>query len=186
MPIAVNGYRIQAERRKRGWSQDDLSGASGVSTRTVQRLERGGQATISSLAALAATLALPVNALTGSGTAVRRTTPLTILANIAPCLERYRQMGFGVIETDDPGCAGLVAGDSYHLLCSEAFMSGDYPANLMAPLVGRTIPYIWVSKLDAVCQAWDQVAHLTFTRAGTREALVEADGQWAILAETSR
>lgn len=184
MATAVNGHRVRAERRQRGWSQDDLSHASGVSVRTVQRLESGGRATISSLAALAATLAVPVNALTGSGTAVRRTTPLTILADIAPSLARFRRMGFGVIDTDDAGCAGIVAGGSHHLLCSQAFMLGDYPQELVAPLVGRTIPYIWVSSVDAASPSWDRVAHDTLTRAGTREALVEADGQWAILAET--
>lgn len=187
MPVAVkvNQVRLKSERHKRGWSQDHLAAASGVSTRTVQRLERGDKATLSSLAALASVLALSVDALTVSSSPVRRTTPLTILPDIAPSLDRFRCMGFGVIETDNLGCLGVVAGSSYHILCSQAFMACDYPADIIAPLVGKTIPYIWVSSLEAASHVWDQVVHRTATFGGTREALVEASDQWAILAETT-
>jgi transcriptional regulator with XRE-family HTH domain len=185
VPIAVNQARVKSERRKRGWSQEHLAAASGISTRTVQRLEQGGNATNSSLAALATTLALSVDALTVREGAIRRTTPLTILHDIAPSLDRFRRMDFGVIETDDLGCVGVVAGASYHLLCSHAFMIRDYPAELIAPLVGRTIPYIWVSSLETASESWGEVAHGVVTRHGTREALVEAGNEWAILAETS-
>ncbi|MDD4910904.1 MAG: helix-turn-helix transcriptional regulator [Sideroxydans sp.] len=185
MPIAVNRARLKSERCKRGWSQDHLAAVSGVSTRTVQRLERGDKATLSSLAALASVLALSVDALTVSSGPVRRTTPLTILPDIAPSLDRFRRMGFGVIETDNSGCVGVVAGSSYHILCSHAFMARDYPADIIAPLVGQTIPYIWVSSLEAASHVWGQVVHRTVTCGGTREALVEACDQWAILAETT-
>jgi transcriptional regulator with XRE-family HTH domain len=184
MPIAVNRARLKSERRKRGWSQDHLAAASGLSTRTVQRLEGGADATISSLAALAATLAVSFDALTGAGGAVRRSTPLSILADIVPTLDRFRTMGFGVIETDDPGCVGLVAGRSHNLLCSDAFMRRDYPAHLITSLLGKTIPYVWVSSLENACRAWSRVAHRTETDHGTREALVQAGDEWAILAET--
>lgn len=185
MPIAVNRARLKSERRKRGWSQDHLAAASGISTRTVQRLEQGGNATISSLAALASTLALSMDALMASIGPVRRITPLTILSDIEPSLDRFRRMGFGVIETDDPGCTGVVAGSSYHLLCSRAFMAGNYPAEIIAPLVGQTISYIWVSSLEAASHAWGQVVHRTVTHHGTRETLVETSNQWAILVDTS-
>lgn len=185
MPIVVNRARLKSERRKRGWSQDHLAAASGVSTRTVQRLERGDKATLSSLAALASVFALSVDALTVSSGPVRRTTPLTILPDIAPDLDRFRRMGFGVIETNNPGCVGVVAGSSYHILCTQAFMAGDYPADIIGPLVGQTIPYIWVSSLETASHAWDQVVHKKVTCGGTREALVEGNNQWTILAETT-
>lgn len=185
MPIAVNQARLKSERRKRSWSQEHLAAASGISARTVQRLERGGKATSSSLAALAATLALSVDALTASAGPVRRITPLTILPDLAPSLDRFRRMGCGVIETNDAGCVGVVAGNSYHLLCSRAFMADDYPEDIIAPLVGQTIPYIWVSSLETASHVWGQVVHRIATHRGTREALVEAGNQWAILAETA-
>ncbi|WP_341646110.1 helix-turn-helix domain-containing protein [Thauera sp. SDU_THAU2] len=185
MPIAVNRARLKSERRKRGWSQDHLAAASGVSTRTVQRLERGDKATLSSLTALASVFALSVDALTVSSSPVRRTTPLTILADIAPSLDRFRRMGFGVIETDNVGCVGVVAGSSYHILCSQTFMACHYPADIIEPLVGRTISYIWVSSLETASHVWGQVVHRAVTSGGIREALVEAGDQWAILAETT-
>ncbi len=64
-------------------------------------------------------------------------------------------------------------------------MAGDYPADIIAPLVGQTIPYIWVSSLETASQVWNQVVHNTVTCGGTREALVEASNQWAILAEST-
>lgn len=182
MPVAVNQTRLKAERRKRGWSQDHLAAASGVSTRTVQRLERGDKAALSSLAALASALTLSVDALTVSNGPVRRTTPLTILPDIAPSLDRFRRMGFGIIETGNAGCMGVAANSGYHILCTHAFMAGNYPAGIIVPLVGRTISYIWVSSLETASQVWGQV-HGMVTHGRTRETLVEAGDQWAILAE---
>jgi transcriptional regulator with XRE-family HTH domain len=184
VPVAINRARLQSERRQRGWSQDDLAAASGISARTVQRLERGGKATVSSLAALASALAVSAGELTASIGPVRRITPLTVLADIAPTVDRFRRMGFGAIETEHAGCVGVVAGNSHHLLCSRAFMVGDWPADIVAPLVGHTIPYIWVSSLESASQAWDFVVHRIVTDHGTREALVQAGDGCAILAET--
>lgn len=44
---------IQKLRLQRGWSQEQLSEVSGLSTRTIQRLERGQPASLESLKALA-------------------------------------------------------------------------------------------------------------------------------------
>lgn len=45
---------IRSLRTDRGWSQEQLSEISGVSTRTIQRIERGGKASLESLKCLAA------------------------------------------------------------------------------------------------------------------------------------
>ena len=45
---------IQKLRLQRGWSQEQLAELSGLSTRTIQRIERGQQASVESLKALAA------------------------------------------------------------------------------------------------------------------------------------
>ena len=45
---------IQKLRLQRGWSQEQLAGLSGLSTRTIQRIERGQGASVDSLKALGA------------------------------------------------------------------------------------------------------------------------------------
>lgn len=45
---------IRSLRTDRGWSQEQLADISGVSTRTIQRIERGGKASLESLKCLAA------------------------------------------------------------------------------------------------------------------------------------
>ncbi len=45
---------IQKLRLQRGWSQEDLAALSGLSVRTIQRLERGQPGSLESMKALAA------------------------------------------------------------------------------------------------------------------------------------
>ena len=45
---------VQKLRLKRGWSQQQLADASGLSARTIQRIENGHQASVESLKSLAA------------------------------------------------------------------------------------------------------------------------------------
>lgn len=45
---------VQKLRLKRGWSQEDLAAVSGLSVRTIQRIERGQTASLDSRKALAA------------------------------------------------------------------------------------------------------------------------------------
>lgn len=54
---------IQKLRLQRGWSQEQLAEASGLSVRTVQRLERGQPASLESLNALAAVFEIDLNRL---------------------------------------------------------------------------------------------------------------------------
>lgn len=54
---------IRKLRLEKGWSQEQLAEASGVSTRTIQRLERGGQASLESMKCLAAVFETNFNAL---------------------------------------------------------------------------------------------------------------------------
>lgn len=185
MTIRINRLRLKAERRGRGWSQEHLAAASGVSVRTLQRLERGGTATHASLMAVAAALDLPVRTLAAPDTPVRRVTPLTILPDIGPSLARYRRLGFTSMETDDPGCVGLRAGSTHLILCTTAFMARDFQTANVAPLAGRTIPYVWVESLEAATEAFAGTVKVVVERAAMREALVGDGGHWAILAETT-
>ncbi len=54
---------IRKLRLQRGWSQEQLSGISGVSTRTIQRIERGKNASLESLKSLAAVFETDFNTL---------------------------------------------------------------------------------------------------------------------------
>ena len=54
---------IKKLRLDRGWSQEDLAETSGVSVRTIQRIENGGRASLETLKCLAAVFETPVPAL---------------------------------------------------------------------------------------------------------------------------
>lgn len=55
---------IRKLRLERGWSQEQLAQMAGISTRTLQRAERGKQSSIETLKCLAAVLEVDHNALT--------------------------------------------------------------------------------------------------------------------------
>lgn len=54
---------IQKLRLQRGWSQEDLAALSGLSVRTIQRLERGQPGSLESMKALAAVFEVELNTL---------------------------------------------------------------------------------------------------------------------------
>lgn len=66
---------IQKLRLQRGWSQQQLAELSGLSTRTIQRLENGHGASVESLKALAAVFEVNFHTLKGE-TAMPAATPL--------------------------------------------------------------------------------------------------------------
>ncbi|AOE98771.1 DNA-binding protein [Serratia surfactantfaciens] len=57
-------YRIRPLRLEKGWSQEQLATIAGLSTRTVQRIENGEQASLETLTAIAAALGVQVSDLT--------------------------------------------------------------------------------------------------------------------------
>ncbi|GAA4159140.1 helix-turn-helix domain-containing protein [Gryllotalpicola daejeonensis] len=56
----MNASRIAELRRARGWTQEQLSSASGVAVRTIQRLESGTDASAETLTLIANALDVPV------------------------------------------------------------------------------------------------------------------------------
>lgn len=54
-------YRIRPLRLEKGWSQEQLAAIAGLSTRTVQRIENGEQASLETLTAIAAALGVQVS-----------------------------------------------------------------------------------------------------------------------------
>ncbi len=61
--MEIDSNLVKKLRVAKGWSQEQLSEASGLSLRTVQRLENGGNASIESLRALAAAFGVDPNEL---------------------------------------------------------------------------------------------------------------------------
>lgn len=54
---------VRKLRIERGWSQETLAEVSGLSVRTIQRIERGGKASLETLGALAAVLEVEISTL---------------------------------------------------------------------------------------------------------------------------
>lgn len=54
-------YRIRPLHLEKGWSQEQLATIAGLSTRTVQRIENGEQASLETLTAIAAALGVQVS-----------------------------------------------------------------------------------------------------------------------------
>jgi len=59
--MTINGTAVRAQREKRSWSQEHLASASGLSVRTVQRVEADGVGSAETRLALAAALDVPVS-----------------------------------------------------------------------------------------------------------------------------
>ncbi|OQJ61697.1 helix-turn-helix domain-containing protein [Clavibacter tessellarius] len=62
----MNETRVADLRRERGWTQDRLAEASGITVRTVQRLEAGNDASLETLSLVAKALEVPVRDLFGA------------------------------------------------------------------------------------------------------------------------
>ncbi len=56
--MAINAQQLRALREQRGWSQEQLADVSGLSARTIQRVEATGAASLETRMALAAALEL--------------------------------------------------------------------------------------------------------------------------------
>jgi transcriptional regulator with XRE-family HTH domain len=63
MDMKLNSAVIRLEREKRAWSQEHLSGVTGLALRTIQRIESTGSASFESASAIAAVFDLPLTAL---------------------------------------------------------------------------------------------------------------------------
>lgn len=56
--MAIDAQRLRCLREQRGWSQEQLANVSGLSARTIQRVEATGAASLETRMALAAALEL--------------------------------------------------------------------------------------------------------------------------------
>lgn len=74
---------IQKRRLDNGWSQEELAQLSGVSTRTIQRIENGNRAGLETLKCLAAVFETSVNELVKEQTMTQTTSTLPNLSEQA-------------------------------------------------------------------------------------------------------
>lgn len=61
MTITINPSKLRSKRAEQHWSQSELCEASGLSLRTVQRMETGGRCSIDSVQAIAAAFNIPAD-----------------------------------------------------------------------------------------------------------------------------
>ena len=79
--------QVRDMRLGRGWSQEQLAEASGLSVRTIQRIENGQPPSLASAAALARVFDVDVDQLGASD--VSETGPVSFVDAIRGCLVRY-------------------------------------------------------------------------------------------------
>jgi transcriptional regulator with XRE-family HTH domain len=84
MDMQINVDRVRAERQQRAWSQEHLANASGLSLRTIQRVEASGVASNETLRSLAAVFDCELQALM----LVREGSPPAPAAASAPPMPR--------------------------------------------------------------------------------------------------
>lgn len=87
---------IQKLRLQRGWSQEQLASLSGLSTRTIQRIERGQPASVETLKALGAVFEVDFSSLQEPETPMITTSHPTIAPNsaTAPWPEQEEALAF--------------------------------------------------------------------------------------------
>lgn len=115
-----------------------------------------------------------------------RTTQMLVLADITPAIERYERLGLSRISTGDDGCVGMLAGETGVILATAEFMTGDFGAEATEAILGRAINYLRVTSVDAAKANLSPDAVVlkdAITRIGTRELLVDDQGELLILAE---
>ena len=78
---------IQKLRLQRGWSQEQLADVSGLSARTIQRIEGGQSASLETLKALAAAFAVDISTLKEPDMTVADTIPAAPTPNAVPADE---------------------------------------------------------------------------------------------------
>jgi transcriptional regulator with XRE-family HTH domain len=71
--MIINAQLVQALRKRKSWSQEELATAAGLNLRTIQRIESDGVASLQSRKALASAFDIAVDELDIQGKPVMRT-----------------------------------------------------------------------------------------------------------------
>ena len=181
---------LRHQRQLRRWTQEQLADISGVSVRTIQRIEGGGTASLGVSAAIASAFATPARSdepvqvpRSQHRSQVRRVTPLTVLQDIGPALEFYLGIRGTKIETGDSRCVGLKTGSNYHILATTDLVAEDF-GDAARQLCGRTLPYAYVHSVHGVTQTMQDCDRLgEAVKERLSEVLVRSRGHYLIIAE---
>jgi hypothetical protein len=117
---------------------------------------------------------------------VLKITPMMVLPDINPVAQQYGMLGADLLDSGDPGCIGVQAGKSHMILVTADLLRGYLSAKTVTPLIGTTVPYIFVRSLaDAKARLLRGalLVEEALTPEGTREAVVVQHGQFMVLAE---
>jgi len=117
---------------------------------------------------------------------VLKITPMMVLPDVDPVAQQYGMLGADLLDSGDPGCIGVRAGNSQMILVTADLLKGYLSAKTVAPLIGATVPYVFVRSLaDAKMRLLRGalVVEEALTPEGTREAVVVQHGQFMVLAE---
>ena len=92
MDTMINSDLVKQLRLERAWSQEKLAAVSGLSLRTIQRIEKGGTCSLETKTSLAAVFQLSPEQLTNQVQAVKQQKPA-----ISGVLYGYLGAGIGLI-----------------------------------------------------------------------------------------
>ena len=106
MDVKIDATKVKALRMERSWSQEHLAAASGVSLRTVQRIETEGNASAESRLSLAAAFGVDASALV-SANAAENPDPTFVPTDGRNRFGRHAAIYLVV-------CAGMCAFDLFH------------------------------------------------------------------------
>ena len=111
--MKIDGTKVRALREEKSWSQEHLASASGLSSRTIQRIEAEGVGSPESRLALAAALGVPASAL-GRGLPKRRNRVMKQLGAVAEMFIR-RPLACSFCGKDAAHTSKLVAGPRVYI-----------------------------------------------------------------------
>lgn len=179
---------LRDRRAKKSWTQEHLAEASGISLRTIQRIESGCPARADTILALAGALDIDAAGLAATSrdeaADLLRCTPLQIVETIEEAISEAHRMGFSILETADPGCVGLRAGRSYKILVSRTHIATAHGDAIAAEMVGRVVDYLHVADLEIFIDRMGRCCDdPVITGYGTREAIFQGRDGWMIAAE---
>ena len=124
--MKINGEAVRALRERKSWSQEHLANASGLSVRTVQRVELEGMGSAETRLALAAALSVPVGDLIAEAPLSAR--PIVV----ARRLPLWGWLGWGV------GIVFSVATVTY------GYRQGAFPLDQIAPNILPWIAFLGI------------------------------------------
>jgi transcriptional regulator with XRE-family HTH domain len=123
--MKINGEAVRALRERKSWSQEHLASASGLSVRTVQRVEVEGIASAETRLALAAALGVPVADLIPGPPSTNATTEDNGLSSVV-ANSRFRVAGATLMRKTLLGLA-VAIGFAFALLLLASGISGWIP-----------------------------------------------------------